>query len=47
MISDSKQEAYTNDEQLITKVGVKNVDIIRDWLLKQPHLPKISGTCSL
>ncbi|KAL4149899.1 hypothetical protein QTP88_003750 [Uroleucon formosanum] len=42
MISDSKQEAYTNDEELITKVGANNVDIIRDWLLKQPHLPKIS-----
>lgn len=47
MISDLKQEAYTNNEQLISKVGVNNVEIIREWLSKQPHLPKISGTCSL
>jgi len=46
MLSELKQEVYTNEE-LIAKVGVGNVDIIREWLSKQPHLPKISGTCNL
>ncbi|XP_060842121.1 uncharacterized protein LOC132922564 [Rhopalosiphum padi] len=42
MPSESKQEVDMNNEQLITKVGSNNVDIIREWLSKQPHLPKIS-----
>ncbi|XP_015370333.1 PREDICTED: uncharacterized protein LOC107166259 [Diuraphis noxia] len=43
MFTESKQEVYT-DEELIAKVGADNVDIIKEWLSKQPHLPKISGT---
>lgn len=45
MLSETKQEVFNimNDEQLITKVGNSNVDIIREWLSKQPHLPKIPG----
>jgi len=43
MLSESNQEVFMNNEQLITKVGNTNVDIIREWLTKQPHLPKISG----
>jgi len=43
MLSESKQEVYT-DEELVAKVGANNVDIIKEWLSKQPHLPKISGT---
>lgn len=44
MPSASKQMVKMNDEQLVSKVGKNNVDMIRVWLLKQPHLPKISGT---
>ena len=47
MLSESKQDIYMHNEQLITKVGINNVEIIKDWLSKQPHLPKISGTCNL
>lgn len=32
-----------NEEQLVSKVGKNNVEIIREWLLKQPHFPAISG----
>lgn len=45
MPSESKPENKNmNDQQLISSVGKNNVEIIREWLSKQPHLPKISGT---
>jgi len=47
MPSESKQEVDMSNEELITKVGSNNVDIIKEWLSKQPHLPKISGTHNL
>lgn len=45
MSFERKQDVYmTNDEQLlISKVGINNVDTIKQWLSKQPHLPNISG----
>lgn len=45
MPSELKKVINMNDEQLITKVGKNNVEIIREWLSKQPHLPKISSRC--
>lgn len=45
MLSEPKHDVnnMNNDEQLISHVGINNVEIIKEWLLKQPHLPKISG----
>lgn len=31
------------DKELVLKVGKNNVEIIKEWLSKQPHLPAISG----
>lgn len=48
MPSESKHDVnnMNNDEQLISNVGINNVEIVKEWLSKQPHLPKISGRCT-
>ncbi|XP_050435985.1 uncharacterized protein LOC126842841 [Adelges cooleyi] len=33
---------FNDDEELVSKVGVSDIEIIRGWLTKQPHLPRIS-----
>lgn len=43
MPSESKKIITMSDEQLISKVGKNNVEIIKEWLSKQPHLPEVSG----
>lgn len=43
MPSGTKEDVIMKDEQLISEVGKNNVEIIREWLSKQLHLPNISG----
>lgn len=44
MLSEPNQEFnMPNDQELISKVGKNNVEIIKEWLSKKPHLPKVSG----
>lgn len=39
-----QEEYFKNDKELLSKVDQISVQVIREWLKKQPHLPEISGT---